>query len=154
MLADSNVKEIRGILIKKYRNLLGQYIFVMDEKGAKSKICVGKGIFDETKLNTKWTIGHINGKLVNIRSGFCRDKSKRNKFDETINSMLKKAEEIIPDEVLPELPYMELAPDVHEWYKFESELWEIGEEIRQVVSEYNMKFNSEQIEEIIKFFEL
>lgn len=68
-----NYKEIRGILIKKYRNILGQYIFVLEENGIKSKICVGKMIYIKADLSTKWTIGHIGGKLVNIRPGFCEN---------------------------------------------------------------------------------
>ena len=66
-------KETRGILIKKYRNVLGQYVFVLDENGVKSKVRVGKMIYLEAELNTKWTIGHIDGKLINIRPGFCKN---------------------------------------------------------------------------------
>lgn len=33
--------ETRGTLVKKYRNLFGQYIFVLSENGKKTKICVG-----------------------------------------------------------------------------------------------------------------
>lgn len=147
---DKNYKEIRGVLVKKYRNLLGQYIFVINAKGVKSKVCVGKSIFTVTELNSKWTIGQSDGKLINIRPGFCKDSFKRKNFDENIDSLLKKANAMIPNEILPDLPFMEHAPDVHDWYRFEHELWEIGEEIRQVVSEYNMKFNSDQIDAIIK----
>ena len=68
-----NYKETRGILVKKYRSFWGQYIFVLDEKGVKSKIRVGRMIFENSKLNTKWTIGHIGTKLINIRPGFCEN---------------------------------------------------------------------------------
>lgn len=66
-------KEVRGILVKKKRNVFGKYIFVLDEKGTKSKIYVGKMIFEKAKLDTKWTIGHIKGQLVNVRPGFYKN---------------------------------------------------------------------------------
>ena len=65
-------KEVRGILVKKKRNVFGKYIFVLDENGMKSRIYVGKMIFEKAELYTKWTIGHINGKVVNVRPGFCK----------------------------------------------------------------------------------
>ncbi|MBP3923126.1 MAG: hypothetical protein J6D27_09175 [Ruminiclostridium sp.] len=68
-----NYTEINGILIRKYRNILRQYIFIIDENGVKSKIRVGKMIYAKAELNTKWTIGHINGMLINIRPGFCEN---------------------------------------------------------------------------------
>ena len=46
--------------------------FVLDENGMKSRIYVGKMIFEKAELYTKWTIGHINGKVVNVRPGFCK----------------------------------------------------------------------------------
>lgn len=66
-------KETRGVLIRKYRSVLGKYVFVLDENGVKSKVRVGKMIYLEAELNTKWTIGHIDGKLINIRPGFCEN---------------------------------------------------------------------------------
>ncbi len=68
-----NYTEVKGVLIKKYRNILGQYIFILDEDGVKSKVRVGKMIFTKAELNTKWTIGHINGMLINSRPGFCEN---------------------------------------------------------------------------------
>ena len=62
-------KEIRGTVVKKYRNLWGQYILVMDENGTKTKMKVGKMLFAKIELNTTWTMGHLNGKLINIRPG-------------------------------------------------------------------------------------
>ena len=69
----SNYKEVRGILFKKYRNIVGKYIFVMDENGKKTKIFVGRALFDKAELNSKWTMGHIDGRLINIRPGFCKN---------------------------------------------------------------------------------
>ena len=52
----------------------------------------------------------------------------RAEFDARIDSVLLYAERLIPKKSLPDLPYMELAPTVHDWYDFEHELWELGEE--------------------------
>ena len=64
-------KETRGTLVKKYRNLFGQYVFVLSENGKKTKICVGKALFESTEIGTEWTMGHIQKKLINVRSGIC-----------------------------------------------------------------------------------
>lgn len=68
-----NYKDVEGILVRKYRNIFGKYVFVMDENGIKTKIFVGKGLYEMTKLGTKLTMGHINGRLINIRPGFCKN---------------------------------------------------------------------------------
>lgn len=75
--------------------------------------------------------------------------SKRTLFDEKTDELLEKAESMIPDEVLPDLPFLELAPDVHDWYKFEHDLWNIGEELRQLALEHGKYFNPKQIGRII-----
>lgn len=64
-------KETRGTLVKKYRNLFGQYVFVLSENGRKIKICVGKALFESTEIGTEWTMGHIQKKLINVRPGIC-----------------------------------------------------------------------------------
>ena len=71
-----NYKEHRGNLIKKYRNVLGKYVFVIDENGEKSKVYVGKCIYEDTKLGSILTIGEINRKLINIRPGICKNNDK------------------------------------------------------------------------------
>ena len=73
----------------------------------------------------------------------------RKAFDSDINNLLTRAEALIPEENLPDLPYMDLAPDVHDWYEFEHKLWEIGEEIRQFISENKNKLNKNQIDRIV-----
>ena len=73
----------------------------------------------------------------------------RKDFDSTLDSLLFKAEDLIPEEGLPDLPYMDLAPDVHEWYEFEHRLWEIGEDIRLFLSENKNKLTKNQIERIV-----
>ena len=73
----------------------------------------------------------------------------RKAFDNEIDNLLNRAEALIPEENLPDLPYMDLAPDVHDWYEFEHKLWEIGEEIRQFISENKNKLNKNQIDRIV-----
>ena len=73
----------------------------------------------------------------------------REAFDSELNNFLTRAEALIPKENLPDLPYMDLAPDVHDWYEFEHRLWEIGEEIRQFLSENKNKLNKNQIDRIV-----
>ena len=73
----------------------------------------------------------------------------REVFDCEFDILIKKTVEKIPDTELPDLPYMKEAPDVHEWYIFEHEIWDIGEEIRQLVVKHKKKFTEEQITRII-----
>ena len=73
----------------------------------------------------------------------------RKAFDSELNNFLTRAEALIPKGNLPDLPYMDLAPDVHDWYEFEHRLWEIGEEIRQFLSENKNKLNKSQIDRIV-----
>ncbi len=68
-----NYKEIRGILIRKYRNIWGQYLFVIDEEGIKSRVSVNETLYKKAELGTKWTIGHIDGNLINSRHGICKN---------------------------------------------------------------------------------
>jgi hypothetical protein len=73
----------------------------------------------------------------------------RKAFDSDLNNLLTRAEALIPEENLPDLPYIDLAPDVHDWYEFEHKIWEIGEEIRQFLSENKNKLNKNQIDRIV-----
>ena len=74
----------------------------------------------------------------------------RNIFDKVLDNLVLRAEELIPTEDLPDLPFMKLAPDVHDWYKFEHQLWDVGEEIRQFLLVNKNKLNDNQIERIIE----
>ena len=74
----------------------------------------------------------------------------RQTFDDHLETLLTKAEKLIPNEELPDLPYMDVAPDVHEWYQFEHQLWDVGEEIRQLIAEHNKKLNEAQVKRIIE----
>lgn len=70
---DKHYTEHRGVLIQKYRNFFGRYIFVIDETDKKSKVYVGKCIYEDTTLGSQLTIGEINRKLINIRPGICKN---------------------------------------------------------------------------------
>ncbi len=71
-------------------------------------------------------------------------------FDDNFKALLTKAENLVPKENLPDLPYMDAASDVHEWYQFEGQLWDVGEEIRQLIVEHNKKLNEPQVKRIIE----
>ena len=73
----------------------------------------------------------------------------RKSFDQQLEVLLKKAEDKIPNEILPDLPFMELAPDVHDWYMFEHEIWKTGEEIRQLILNNKKVLKDSQITRII-----
>lgn len=71
----------------------------------------------------------------------------RNYFDEKIEEFFTKAEKLIPNELLPDLPF--ISPGVHDWYDFEHQFWEVGEEIRIFLRENNRKLNKYQIEKVV-----
>ena len=54
-------------------NIFGSYVFVIDEKGIQGKILVGKWVWLDTPLGAKLKVGVLDGKLVNIRPGICRN---------------------------------------------------------------------------------
>ena len=63
--------EHHGVLIKKYRGLL-HYVWVLDDNGTLFRVNVGKALYYESPIGSKFTIGRIGRKLINIRSGFCK----------------------------------------------------------------------------------
>lgn len=71
-------------------------------------------------------------------------------FDNELDNLLLRAENLIPAEDYPDLPFMESVPDVHGWYEFEHQLWNVGEEIRQFLTVNKNKLNANQIERIIR----
>ena len=73
----------------------------------------------------------------------------RVEFDTEINNLLNSSEELIPDENLPLLPFMELASDVHDWYAFELQLWDTGEKIRQAILNEHKEMNREQSNRVL-----
>ena len=73
MYLTQNCKDVRGVVFRKYRNIWGKCILLMDENGARTKIYVGKSLYKYIELGSKWTIGHIDGNLINIRPGFCEN---------------------------------------------------------------------------------
>ena len=63
--------EISGMVVKKHKNLLGKYFFVISDGIKKVKVEVGKGLYDIYSENDELTIGYMNDKLINIRTGIC-----------------------------------------------------------------------------------
>ena len=59
------------ILIKKYRGLFC-YVWILDDNGKLFRINVGKALYYESRIGSKFTIGRIGRKLINIRCGFCK----------------------------------------------------------------------------------
>lgn len=74
----------------------------------------------------------------------------RAEFDSMIGVLLDKAEQIIPAEVLPDLPPMESCSEVPDWYDFELELWDTGEEIRQIICSERKDLDSGQAERVCR----
>lgn len=73
----------------------------------------------------------------------------RTAFDNEMEQLLSAAESIIPDSIMPDLPYMTSAPDVHEWHSFELTLWNTGEKIRQLISLHKKSLTQSQLERIL-----
>ena len=70
-----------GTLIKKYRNIFGKYIFILDIGVKTIPIIVGKGIYDQTQMGSGLRVGHIGKKLINIRPHEAsKDAEKWNRF--------------------------------------------------------------------------
>ena len=49
------------------------------------------------------------------------------------NKLLSRAEELIPNTLQPDLPPTSLLPNVPDWHNFERKIWELGEELRQLI---------------------
>ena len=74
----------------------------------------------------------------------------RAEFDIQLDGILLSAEKLIPQENLPDLPFMKDAPTVHDWYDFEHTLWEIGEKIRQLISSERKELNAGQADRVCR----
>lgn len=68
-----NYKEVRGVVVKKYRNIFGKYVLLLEEKGIKTKIYVNETMYHYVALDSTWTIGHINGNLINMSLGLSQN---------------------------------------------------------------------------------
>lgn len=74
----------------------------------------------------------------------------RDEFDAQLNGLFLCAEGLIPEKTLPDLPCMELEPTVNDWHDFEHEIWEIGEQIRQLMLQERKELNKEQADRVCK----
>ncbi|WP_299438312.1 hypothetical protein [uncultured Aquimarina sp.] len=71
---------------------------------------------------------------------------------EKILELIKKAESLTPKKVEMDLEPIDGFPDVPNWHKYESDIWRIGEEIRQIIITKKTLRKDEEINDlIIKF---
>ncbi|WKX75880.1 hypothetical protein [Zobellia laminariae] len=69
-----------------------------------------------------------------------------------IIELIKKAENLTPKKLERDLEPLDGFPDVPNWHKYESEIWEIGEEIRQIINtKKSLRKDSELTDLIMKF---
>ena len=73
----------------------------------------------------------------------------RNEFDLIVERQIERVRELIPDELLPDLPALQGFPDVPGWHDFEHLIWQIGEEIRQLIHHEKKELNRKQTDEIL-----
>lgn len=73
----------------------------------------------------------------------------RKEFDWKINQLLSDAEQLIPNALLEDLPFMTDVPDVHDWHRFELELWNKGEEIRLLILDSKKRPTKAQADRIL-----
>jgi hypothetical protein len=59
--------EHSGKLIKKYRNIFGKYVFILDVGLETLPVVVGKGLFELTPIGSELKVGHIGKKLISIQ---------------------------------------------------------------------------------------
>ena len=71
-------------------------------------------------------------------------------FDNAVNDLLQKADAIIPDDKMEPLPPFKEMPNVRAWHPIELELWQIGEQIRQIETKEKKRLNGEQVNRILK----
>lgn len=88
-------------------------------------------------------------RILKIKTSKYYKKASSKEFDSELEELFRKAEALIPEELLPDLPFMKEVPDVHDWYMFEHELWAVGEEIRQLTLNYKKKFDKSQLDRIV-----
>ena len=77
----------------------------------------------------------------------------RMEFDHAVNELLQKADAIIPKHKAETLLPLQEMPNVRGWHLFEHELWETGEQIRQIETKEKKRLNDEQINRILKICE-
>ena len=41
-------------------------------RSGRTKLCVGQGIYENMEVGSKWTVGEMNGFVINMRPGFCK----------------------------------------------------------------------------------
>lgn len=67
-----NVKdyiEIQGTLIKKKRTIFGNHYLYINDGNHTVSVIIGKSEFDLYSVGTQLTVGYIEHRLINIRTG-------------------------------------------------------------------------------------
>ncbi len=62
-------------------------------------------------------------------------------------SLVARAESLIPERRVPELAPLSGNPDVPEWHGFELKVWEIGEQIRQILARHQSLRKDRELQE-------
>lgn len=65
-------KDHKGIIVDKYCSFLRKYVIVIEDKSGITKLYVGRGLYEHVQIGSKWTIGEMNGYVINFRPGFCK----------------------------------------------------------------------------------
>ena len=74
------------------------------------------------------------------------------KGKEKIFQLINEAESLTPSALEKDLPSMEGFPDIPSWHDYESKIWKIGEEIRQIIiNNKNLRKDDSINESILKF---
>lgn len=69
-----------------------------------------------------------------------------------IKELIKKARETRPEVLQDNLPPMPDFPDVRDWHAFENDIWQIGEQIRQIyLNHKSLRKDHELMREIVDF---
>ncbi len=68
---------------------------------------------------------------------------------EKILELIKKAENLIPTKMEKDLEPLDGFPNVPSWHKYETDIWEIGEEIRQLIFKKKSLRKDDEINDLI-----
>ena len=65
-----------------------------------------------------------------------------------IRKLVKRAEALIPDEPVADLPPMKSIPDVPKWHGFENSIWTIGETIRGLLADHTSLRKDHELQDL------
>ena len=64
---------------------------------------------------------------------------------EKILFFIDEAENLVPKDIEPDLPYSKILKGIPEWHKYENEIWKLGEEIRQLLNEHKELYKDKDL---------